>query len=185
MAHEPRQFLKRLAASWRKEFPFLKQVDLDEVPRVPKGCNFLCDKYGATRGYYYFVAVEFSPKRRGQFSVRIAVSPSAQQSTLDTVMGFPPSPTTTGSFGIADFLGRKHFAWALVDLEAERDALFAKLGTPMPELGNNRHDRIWRPSTYDQPFDKIADEAIAHLNHMLRTNVFPKLEIETPESTPA
>lgn len=185
MAHEPKQFLKQLATSWQKEFPFLKPVDLDEVPRVPKGCNFLCDKYGATRDYYYFIAVEFSPKRRGQFTVRIAVSSSPKESTLDSAMGLEPSPTTKGSFGISKFLGKQQFAWALVDIEAERDVLFAKLGTPMPDLGANRSARIWRPSTYDQPFDKVADEAIAHLNHTLRTEVFPKLEIESSESCPS
>jgi hypothetical protein len=184
MAHEPKQFLKRLAASWRSEFPFLRPVDLDEVPWMPKGCNFLCDAYGASRGCYYFVTVDFSPKRRGQFSVYITVSHSPKKSALGPAWG-EPSPTTTGSFGITKFIGKQQFDWALVDLEAQRDALFAKLGTPMPELGNNRHDRIWRPSTYDQPFDKIADEAITHLNHMLRTKVFPVLEIETRESSPA
>ena|SRR3974390_3358624 len=185
MAHEPRQFLKRLAASWRKEFPFLKPVDLDEVPRVPKGCNFLCDAYGASRGYYYFVTLDFSPKRRGDFTVGITVSTSPNRSTLDPGETSRPSASTVGSYGIWQFMGRPRFVWALVDLEAERDALFAELGTPMPELGRRRSPNVWQPSTYGQPFEKIADEAIAHLNHTLRTEVFPVLEIETSEPASA
>lgn len=75
-------------------------------------------------------------------------------------------------------MAKKAFAWALVDLEAERDALFKDLGVPMPDLGDNRSNRIWRPSTYEQTFEAIAAEAIAHLNDMLRVKVFPALEID-------
>jgi hypothetical protein len=151
---------------------------LDEIPRVPKGFNFLCDAYGQTRERYYFFAIEFSPKCRGQFSLRVAVSSSPERSTLGSALTSQPSPGAIGSFGIARFLDKKHFAWALVDLEAERDALFKDLGVAMPDLGDNRSDRIWRPSTYEQTFETIAAEAIAYLNDMLRTKVFPVLEID-------
>jgi hypothetical protein len=164
--------------SWRKEFPFLKSVDLDEVSGVPKGFNFLCDAYGQTRGRFYFFAIEFSPKRRGQFSLRVAVSSSPEHSKLGSVLTSKPAAGAIGSFGIARFLGKNQFAWALVDLEAERDALFKDLGVPMPDLGDNRSNRIWRPSTYEQTFEAIAAEAIAHLNDMIRTKVFPVLEID-------
>src|SRR5262245_3776214 len=117
MSNESRRFVKQLATSWRKEFPFLKPVDLDEIPRVPKGFNFLCDAYGQTRGRYYFFAIEFSPKCRGQFSLRVAVSSSPERSTLGSVLSSQPSPGAIGSFGIARFLSKKAFAWALVDLE--------------------------------------------------------------------
>ncbi len=180
MAHEQKHFLTQLATSWKCEFPFLKPVDLIEVPRVPKGCNFLCDSYGAKRGYYYFLAVEFSPKCRGQFTLRVVVSPTPNHSTLDYAW-VHPSPTTVGSFGVSKFIGKQMFSWALVDLGAERDALFARLEMPNPFLESNRTERLWRPSTYDQPFEYIAQEAITHLNDTLRSKVFPVLEIEVTQ----
>lgn len=181
MSNESKRFVKQLAASWQREFPFLKPVELDEIPRVPKGFNYLCDVHGEARGRYYFFAIEFSPKRRGQFSLRVAVSPSPQRSTLGSALTSRPSALATGSFGIARFLDKKQFAWALVDLEAERDELFKDLGVAMPDLGDNRSEWLWRPSTYEQSFEGIAAEAIAHLNDMLCTKVFPVLEIDIKE----
>ena len=178
MAHEPKKFLKQVAAAWKEEFPFLKPVDLNEVPRMPKGTNFLCEACGDTRELYYFIAIEFSPKLRGQFTVRVAISDSPNRSTLGSAMGLSPSPTTKGSFGVQRFLGQQQFSWALVDLEKERDELLAEIGMPIPELGNNRTHNIWRPSSYEQPFESIAQEAIEHLNSVLRTKVFPVLKIE-------
>jgi len=59
MAASKKLFLKHVASSWRRRFPFLLPVHLPEVPQVPKGCNFLCDDYAATRSRYYFVQVDF------------------------------------------------------------------------------------------------------------------------------
>ena len=73
----------QIANTWRVEFPFLKPVDLKEIPRVAKGCNFLCDLYGKTRSRYYFVRLNFSPKCHGQFSIGITISPSANHSILE------------------------------------------------------------------------------------------------------
>jgi hypothetical protein len=75
------------------------------------------------------------------------------------------------------------FSWALVDLGAERDALFAQLGMPNPFLESNRTERLWRPSTYNQPFEYIAQEAITHLNDILRSKVFPVLGIEVTQGS--
>ena len=172
MAGEQKLFIKRIGASWRREFPFLKPVDLDEVPRLAKGCNFICDDYGKTKGRYYFVHVDFSPKRRGEFSIGVVVSPSPGRSMLDPAMVDHPTCTSIGSFAIWKFMRRSHFVWALVDLDAESIALLG-FSSGLPKSPN-----VWRPTTYDQPIEKICDEAIAHVNQTLRTQVFPVLQID-------
>lgn len=172
MAGEQKMFLKRIASAWRQEFPFLKPVNLQELPQIPKGCNYLCDAYGEARSRYYFVRLDFSPKRRGEFSIGVTVSPSPERSALDPAMAKEPTSTSIGSFGVWQFMKRQWFAWSLVDLEAESMAL---LGL---SSGLSKSPNVWRPGTYGQPLEKIADEAIVHVNQTLRTHVFPVLQIE-------
>jgi|GEM_PF-5186477 len=178
MPNELKVFKKLVADSWRMDFPFLKQVDIDEVPRVEKGCNFLCDLYGESRKRYYFLRINFSPKRRGEFSVGISISPSPARSILEHPLVSPElTPFSIGMFGIWKFLDLPRFDWALVDIDSEQNALFSKLGLPGIKSGSRRSANVWRPSTYDQPFFKIAEEAVSHLNYTLRSRVFPVLEI--------
>jgi len=118
------------------------------------------------------VSLDFSPKCRDQFSIGIVISPSPERSTLDPAMVDQPTPTSIGSFGIWQLMGRPYFAWALVDLEAETKALLG-LSSGLPKSPD-----VWRPATYDQPLEKIVDEAIADVNLRLRAHVFPMLQIE-------
>ena len=171
MAGEQIEFVKRIAASWRQEFPFLKPVYLKEIPQVPKGCNFLCDAYGSSRERYYFILLVFSQKKRGEFSIEIVVSPSADRSTMGPATGIP-SPRAIGTFGIWQFMRRQRFAWALVDLAADTKALLG-ISSGLPPSPN-----VWRPATYNQPLENIIDEAISHVNQTLRASVFPVLQIE-------
>jgi len=83
-----------------------------------------------------------------------------------------PTPESVGAFGIWQFMHRPRFDWSLVDLEAESMALLG-ISSGLPNSPN-----VWRPSTYDQPLEKIVEEAIAHVNQTLRTFVFPVLQIE-------
>ncbi len=172
MAGEQKQFLKQVTALWRREFPFLQPVDLQELPRVPKGCNFLYQGGGGVPGYYYFVCFDFSSKRRGEFSIGVTISQSPERSTLNPAMVDKPTPTSVGSFGIWQFMGRHYMAWALVDLEAEAKALFG-LTSGLPKSPD-----VWRPTTYDQPLEKIVEEAIADVNQSLRKHVLPALQIQ-------
>lgn len=177
MAKEQSIFLRRVARSWASEFPFLSGVDLQEIPRVPKGCNFVCDAYGITRQRYYFISFDFSPKCRGQFTVRVTASESRERSILGQVTKTDPSPSAIGMFPIARFVNRPRLAWQLVDIQGERNALFARLGGEEDQVTPSRSKNVWHPSTYNQPIEKTSDEAIASINDILRRNVFPVLEI--------
>ena len=178
MAHEQNHFLRHAALSWRKEFPFFKPIDLEEVPKVPKGCTYLCDAYASTRGRFYFISFDFNPRCRGEFSLGVTISPSPNRSVLDPAEAPKATPFTLGSFGIWQFLDKPWLAWALVDLEAEQRALFLQAGVedPLSELGPRRH--VWRPTSYAQPFEKIAEEALNDVNEKLRSKVFPVLQID-------
>ena len=88
------------------------------------------------------------------------------------------TPTSIGMFTIWKFMNLPRFHWALVDLEAEQYALFAKLGVQQIDLRGLKSSNTWQPSSYDLPVDKIADEAIADVNDKLRRFVFPKLEVD-------
>lgn len=170
-------FLKRLAASWRQEFPFLRPVDLpDEIPRTPKGCNFVCDDYSAARACYYFVRIEFLPKLRNQFMIAITVSPSPTRSVLGPAMVSKPTAKSIGSFTVAKFLNKPRFEWALFDDTAQAEAFLDRMGTPIRSR-NRWPENVWRPSSFAKPMDLIADEAIAHVNRTLRSSVFPVIEI--------
>src|SRR6266700_4816381 len=102
VASEQKRFLKIIASNWEREFPLVKPVDLPhEVPRAPKGSNFLCDAHADTRSLYYFINLDFSPKRRGELTIYITASPSPTKSVLPVEMIAPhPSPNSVGTFGI-------------------------------------------------------------------------------------
>lgn len=177
MGKEQKLFLKIVRETWRAEFPFLKPVDLDETPKLPKGSNFCCDDYASTRGVFYFVTFDFSQRRQGEFSVGITVSNSAEKSVLNPPQDSRPTPTNVGSFSIAAFLGRPAFRWDLVDVDAKTNAILASLGgTAIPTLGHVAAN-TWKPSSYALSFEQIADEAIRDVGDKLRRFVFPKLEI--------
>ncbi|MEO8428133.1 MAG: hypothetical protein ABI651_13565 [Verrucomicrobiota bacterium] len=172
MANEQKTFLAKLSESWSTAFPSIKPAGEDEVHRRPKSCNFLCDAYGAIRNRYYFLQFNFSPKRRGEFTMTITISASRKESILPASEDLTPSPQSIGAFGIWQFMHRPRFDWSLVDLEAESTALLG-LSSGLPKSRN-----VWQPSTYGQPLERVVDEAIAHVNKTLRTHVFPVLQIE-------
>lgn len=177
MGKEQKSLLKRVRKVWALEFPFLKPVDLDEVPKQPKGCNFCCDDYFATREVCYFVTFHFSQRRPGEFSVGVSVSPSREKSILSPPEDYTPSPRNVGAYSMAVYLNRQWFCWDVVDVDAKTNAILVSLGgapitTPDYVLAN-----VWKPSSYALPFEQIADEAIGDVSDKLRRFVFPKLEI--------
>ena len=81
------------------------------------------------------------------------------------------SPVSVGSFAIWQFMGHQRYDWALVDNEAESIALMG-FSTGLPKSTN-----LWRPTTYQQPIEKICDEAIEDINRTLRKYVFPVIQL--------
>jgi hypothetical protein len=177
MGKEQKNFLKKVREAWSTEFPFLKPVDLDEVPRQPKGSNFRCDDYFSMRRVCYFVSFDFSQRRQGEFLVGITVSPSREKSLLNPPEDYTPAPTNVGTYNLAKFLNRQSFRWDLVDVDAKTNATLVSLGVaPIPTLGYVAAN-VWKPSSYGLAFEQIADEAICDVSDKLRRFVFPKLEI--------
>jgi hypothetical protein len=170
-------FLRKVREAWKTEFPFLKAVDLEETPKIPKGCNFRCDEYFGSRGVFYFFTFDFSPRRPGEFSIGVTVSPSNARSVLSPAVESNPTPTSIGSHSIAAFMGRQTFRWELVDVDAKTNAILTSLGglpivTPDYVLADT-----WKPSSFALPLEQIVDEAITDVNDKLRRFVFPKLAI--------
>ena len=143
MAKEQKRFLKRLREKWKTEFPFLKPVDLDEVPKIPKGCNFRCDDYFPTRGVFYYVTFDFSLRRVGEFSLGASVSRSAEKSIFDPV-NTEPGPTSIGMYTIAQFMGCQRFCWEIVDVDAKLDEFLTSVGATDLRC-RQRHDKYLAP----------------------------------------
>jgi hypothetical protein len=181
MSRMQQQFLKKVRETWKVEFPFLKAVNLEETPKLPKGCNFRCDDYAPIRGVFYYVTFDFSQRRQGEFSVGISVSNSAEKSVLSPPENLEPTPTNIGSYSIAAFLGRPAFRWDLVDVDAKTNAVLQSFGGSPITTPGYVSANTWKPSSYALPFEQIADEAIRDVNEKLRRFVFPKLEI-APEN---
>lgn len=177
MSKEQKLFLRKVRENWKTEFPFLKPVNLDETPKLPKGCNFCCDRYASTREVYYFVTFDFSQRRQGEFSVGITVSNSPEKSVLNPPVDYRPAPTNVGSYSIAVFMGRSAFRWDLVDVDAITNATLASLGGPPIAMAGHVAANTWKPSSYALPFVQIVDEAVCDVSDKLRRFVFPKLEI--------
>lgn len=177
MAGENRLFLKKLRTSWKQQFPFLQSVDLDEVPRVQKGCNFRCDKYAVKRGVYYFFRITFDTKYRGRFTVGVSISSSLEKSILEHGLWPLSEAKSTGMFGIWQILERRYLAWDLVDWRTETNQFFTGAGVPEVGFSANKSEDIWQPVSYNAPVETIVDAAIADLNKVLQEEVFPRLEI--------
>ena len=177
MGKEQKLLLKKVRQLWSVEFPLLKPVDLDEVPKQPKGCNFRCDDYFSERRVCYFVTFHFSQRRQGEFSIGITVSPAREKSVLSPPEDDTPDPKNVGTYNLAKFLNRQSFRWDLVDVDAKTNTTLVSLCaapvlTPDYVLAN-----VWKPSSYALPFDQIAEEAVRDVSDKLRRFVFPKLEI--------
>jgi hypothetical protein len=175
MANEQKLFLKRVRETWKTQFPFLKMVDIEEVPKQPKGSNFRCDDYFSTRGVCYFVSFDFSPTRHGEFLMGVTVSPSPDKSNLDSPRDYVPTPVNVGTYNLAQFLNLPHFRWDLVDVDARTNAILVSLGG-VP-TSHSVSANLWKPSSYDVPFEQIAGEAIRDVSDKLCRFVFPKLQI--------
>ena len=169
-------FLKRVTEVWRIDFPFLKRVDLTEVPSVPKGSNFICDEYFRKRDRAYFIRFDFSQKRVGEFTIGITVSDSLTRSIREHGLE-SPSSSALGMFSIGQFLPVQSRTWALRDINAEVDQLFQSLGQEPVGFGKIRSTLTWYPSSFDLPQKEIVDAAIADVGATLKKHVFPKLEI--------
>jgi len=177
MSKEQKRFLKKVRETWNMEFPFLELVDLEEIPKISKGCNFRCKDYFSTRGVCYFVTFDFSQRRQGEFLIGITVSPSPEKSVLSPPEDYTPTPTNIGSYNMAVFLGRQSFRWDLVDVDAKVNAILVSLGGEPIQTPDYAYANVWKPSSYALPFEQIAEEAICDINQKLRRFVFPKLEI--------
>jgi len=178
MASEQKQFLKRVRETWKRELPCFKLVDLDEIPKQPKSCNFRCDSYFASRGVCYFITFDFSHRRQGEFSVGITVSNSPEKSILNPPDNYTPTPTNVGSYNLAKFLDRQSFRWDLVDVDGKTNAALVEFGMAPVFTPDYVAANVWKPSTYALSFDQIADEALRDASDKLRRFVFPKLHIE-------
>lgn len=53
----------------------------------------------------------------------------------------------------------------------------ASFGAPPITAPGYVSPNTWKPTSYELPFEQIADEAIYDVNDKLRRFVFPKLEI--------
>lgn len=177
MGKEQKLFLKQVREAWKNEFPFLKPVDLDEIPKMPKGSNFRCDDYFSTRGVCYFVSFDFSQRRQGEFLVAITVSPIREKSVLSPPKDYTPAPTNVGTYNLAKFLNRSSFRWDLVDVDAKTNAILVSLGGAAISTPDYVTANVWKPSSYALPFEQIAGEAIRDVSDKLRRFVFPKLEV--------
>ncbi len=165
---------------WAKGFPFLKPVDLIEVPKWPKGCNFRCADYSKLRGLFYFVSFSFSRVRQGEFSMAVTVSRYSDRSVLEPPDDYHPSPTNIGTYNMAAFLGCRNFRWQIVDCNTRLNEVVVSLGGIQEETPSHVAVNIWKPSSFDLPFNTICDEAIRDVNAKLRHYVFPKLDIFLP-----
>lgn len=184
MAGESTRFLKLVRKAWLTGFPFLKPVEVDEVPRRQKCSNFCCADYAKTRGLFYFVSFDFDRNFRGQFSISITVSQSADRSVLDPSEDCRhPSATNVGTFPIAVFLGRGDFRWQLLDWEGNLNSFIVGLGGPADDYQSPfpKGYHYWQPSSFELPLEAIGQEAIHDINGKLRQFVFPKLEISLPD----
>lgn len=123
----PKAFLRRVAHSWRSTFPFLQLVELDEIPRLPRGSNSACLDFMTQRKRAYFIQFDFCLGRRGEFSLAVTVSDDPRKSVRAPSL-VAPSPTAVGSYGIGQFIGEPIRRWALVDLNAELDEFTRSLG---------------------------------------------------------
>lgn len=170
-------FLKRARELWRCEFPFLKPVDLEEIPQLPKGCRFLCDDYFAERGRAYFIFFDFGLRRIGEFSLGITVSDSVtrciREHGLDT-----PSPHSLGMYSVGQFMGAQRRDWALADVDGQVDAVFRSLGQQPVGFARTRSPYRWYPASFESPKMEIFDAALADVSATLKEYVFPKLQIE-------
>ncbi len=170
-------FLSRTRDVWRRDFPFLKPVDLSEIPQLPKGCRFLFDDYFAERGRAYFIFFDFSLRRIGEFSLGITVSDSVTRSIREHGLD-SPSPHSLGMYSIGQFMGIQTRDWALADVDAQVDALFQSLGQQPVGFAQTRSRYRWYPTSFELPQVEIFDAALADVSAILKEHVFPKLEIE-------
>src|SRR5215831_18453170 len=120
MTSPQKPFLKRVRDVWRHEFAFLKPVDLAEIPPLPKGCRFLCDRYLAKRGRAYFIFFDFSLRRVGEFSLGITVSDSVTRCIREHGLD-APSAYGLGMYSVGQFIGTQTRTWALIDVDAQVD----------------------------------------------------------------
>jgi hypothetical protein len=176
MAKLQKAFLTKVREVWKREFPFLELVDIDQVPKLPKGTDFGCDEYAINRGVYYFVSFHFRPKVPGDLSIAVTVSNSPDKSVLDPPLDYRPSPTNVGTYNIAAFLGLPDCRWHLTDVDGDLNRWLFPGGEPPVVLPPDPN--VWKPSSYAIEFDVIADEAIQDVNDKLKRFVFPKLEID-------
>jgi hypothetical protein len=178
MAGEQKLFLRKVAESWKEEFPFFRPVHLGGAVRDPKGSTFLCDDYSDSRSMWYFFQIDFSPRRRGEFSASIYISPNKDRAGVSIPESTTPTAMSVGVYAIWHFMGQPRYSWALIDDDSQMDAMLTSAGGEPINAGlPGRTKYVWKPATYDQPVDKTIDQAIAHLNETIRMHILPKLGI--------
>lgn len=180
MASVQKRFLKCVKKAWHQEFPFLKSIDVVEVPRLPKGSNFVCDKYLSERGRVYFVWFDFSQKRVGEFGVGISVSDTPSRCVRDPGLN-KPSPEGLGIYDVGQF-GSPKRTWALVDVNAELAKVFTSLGADTNGFLPPRPQSTWFPTGFELTEGEVFSAAVADIGMTLTKFVFPTLQIEHPVS---
>ena len=178
MATVQNVFLRKVRESWKREFPFFEPVDINEVPKLPKGTKFVCGDHFESRKVVYFIHFDFSEKRAGEFSICVSISASKDRSVLEPPNVYKPSPLNVGSYGIGAFLDCQTFRWTLVDVDAGLDENLRSLGLEPIGFASMPSPNTWKPSSFSLPAEKIVEEAILDVNEKLKSHVFPRLQID-------
>jgi hypothetical protein len=175
-----KQFLKKLKENWSSEFPFLKPIEVKEIPRRDKNCNFIYEGSYEKAGLAYFFSIQFSKIRIGEFTLDVSISNDKEHSILERKGKQDLSELKIGTYRIGSFFEKKDYWWMLVDVDRESYRLFESIGavgSDLLKLGEQKQNR-WQPSSFELPPDQIINEAIADVNKKLRLYVFPKCKIK-------
>lgn len=170
--------LRKIQENWKQEFPLLKPIDLDEVPRRIKGGNYVCDQYFQERNLAYFFSIDFHLKRQGEFTIDVTISNSPKQSIQTGGSRWDLDAERIGSYRLGTFVNGKDCWWALADADTLHAGNLKSLGFESADIFPTPAQNRWRPSSFDLPPGKIIAEAIGDINEKLKSFVFPKLKVE-------
>ena len=173
------ELLKRLRVVWQKEFPLLVPAKPGVLGEYHKSdALFTISPERTQHDKFIHIWSYFVSKTPGEFTVEIIIHeleipPNPFHSSMS---GWPEDFPTgkNGRYRIGGLIGAPYGDrwWALKDNYGEHIEFMRKIGCEERDL-LKRSDTKWIPSTYDQPFAGIVEEAIADLNRNLREKVFP------------
>ena len=173
------EFLKRLRTVWMTKFPFLvpaKPGVLGEFRKSDAVFTITPELTKHSKFVHIWICFVPKPNYAGEFTVEIFFHE----------LEFIPNPDhlgrreefstgKNGGYRIGGPIDAPHgdWWWTLKDNHGENIAMFEKYGIEPHPSTLNRPEGKWFPSTYDQPFAGIVEEAITDLNRNLREKVFP------------